>query len=119
MLHSMLWTGLRQDLKDISGHKYDTIRDFNTLRVALRQIEKDHLPQKAKTNIKPNTAKSATPPAETSSIKTDVEELKGMVQQLTHKVSSMEQQSYTPYYNRGAYTRGNRGSGRRPYSRPP
>ena len=26
-------------LKDISGHKYETIKDFDGLRVALRQIE--------------------------------------------------------------------------------
>lgn len=33
MLHSM---------KDISSHTYDTIKDFDSLRVALRQIERDH-----------------------------------------------------------------------------
>ncbi|CAG2222977.1 unnamed protein product [Mytilus edulis] len=44
MLHAMLWTGLRQELKDVSGHKYDAIQDFNHLRVALRQIEKYHQP---------------------------------------------------------------------------
>ncbi|CAG2189653.1 FAB1 [Mytilus edulis] len=46
MLHAMLWTELRQELKDVSGHKYDSIQDFNHLRVALRQIEKDHQPKK-------------------------------------------------------------------------
>ncbi|CAG2255775.1 unnamed protein product [Mytilus edulis] len=48
--------GLRQELRDISGYKYDTIKDFNQLRVALRQLEKDHQPKKTK----PNTAKAAT-----------------------------------------------------------
>lgn len=33
---------LRNGLKDISGHKYDTIKDFNKLRIALRQLEKDY-----------------------------------------------------------------------------
>ncbi|VDI46555.1 Hypothetical predicted protein [Mytilus galloprovincialis] len=42
MLHAMIWTGLKPHLKDISGHKYDTIGDFDGLRVALRQIESDH-----------------------------------------------------------------------------
>jgi hypothetical protein len=41
MLHAMLWKGLRQELKNISGHKHDMIKDFNQLRVALRQLEKD------------------------------------------------------------------------------
>ena len=111
MLHAMLWTGLRQELKDVSGHKYDAIKDFNKLRVALRQIEKDHKPKSSK----PNTAKAAT----TSADKSDIEELKGMVQQLTHKVTTLEEQRYDParQYYRGNYYRGNRGD--RWNSRPP
>jgi hypothetical protein len=38
MLHDILWNGLRKDLKDASGHKYDSIKDFDSLRVAIRQI---------------------------------------------------------------------------------
>ena len=49
MLHSMLWTGLKTSLKDISGHKYDTVKDFDGLRIALRQIEKDHMDRELKT----------------------------------------------------------------------
>lgn len=60
ILHSMLWTGLRQDLKDISSHTYDTIKDFDSLRVALRQIERDHAVSKEtdtlKTKIKQGTS---------------------------------------------------------------
>ena len=102
MLHAMLWTGLRQELKDISGHKYDTIKDFNKLRVALRQIEKDHKP----TSSKPNTAKAATA---SSTDRSDFEELKGMVQQLQHTVTELQQQQEPEYkYRRGTYYRGNR-----------
>ena len=108
MLHAMLWTGLRQELKDISGHKYDTIQDFNKLRVALRQIEKDHKPKPPK----PNTAKAAAPSAD----RKDFDELKGMVQQLTHKVTALEQQRQPTgqyqQYQRRTYYRGNRGGGR-------
>jgi hypothetical protein len=35
MLHDILWNGLRKDLKDASGHKYDSIKDFDSLRVAI------------------------------------------------------------------------------------
>ena len=42
MLHDILWNGLRKDLKDASGHKYDSIKDFDSLRVAIRQIEMKH-----------------------------------------------------------------------------
>lgn len=104
MLHAMLWTGLRQELKDVSGHKYDSIQDFNHLRVALRQIEKAHQPKK---NTKPNTSKAAT----TSPESKDVEELKGMVQQLTHQFTELRdqrQQEHAPYRGNGGY----RGSGR-------
>lgn len=63
MLHSMLWTGLRQDLKDISSHKYDTFKDFDSLRVALCQIKRDHAVLKEtdtlKAKIKQGTSKSA------------------------------------------------------------
>lgn len=50
MLHVMLRMGLLDDLKDISGHKYDSIKDFNKLR----QLENDY-----KNRTKPITAKSA------------------------------------------------------------
>jgi hypothetical protein len=40
MLHSVLFRGLRTSLKALSGHKFDAIQDCDTLRIALRQIEK-------------------------------------------------------------------------------
>ncbi|VDI08752.1 Hypothetical predicted protein [Mytilus galloprovincialis] len=116
MLHAMLWTGLRQELKDISGYKYDTIKDFNQLRVALRQLEKDHQPKKTK----PNTAKAATTTIKENTH--DYEELKGMVQQLTHQFTELRQQQQQPQeqlqqqpqqqYYRGNNFRGNRGNNR-------
>lgn len=42
MLYGKLWIGLRDDLKDVSGYKYDIIEDFNKLQIVLRQIEKDY-----------------------------------------------------------------------------
>ena len=39
MLHDILWNGLRKVLKDASGHKYDSIKDFDSVKVAIRQIE--------------------------------------------------------------------------------
>lgn len=38
MLRNMFWTGLKQSFKEISGHKYDTIGDFNKLRTAIRKM---------------------------------------------------------------------------------
>ena len=38
MLHAMLWRGLRQELKDISGHKHDMIKDFNQLKSSVETV---------------------------------------------------------------------------------
>ena len=83
MLHSMLWTGLKTSLKDISGHKYDTIKDFDGLRVALRQIENDHIHREAK-STKPHTSKAAIEE------KSDVEEIKGMIKQMHTRMDNYE-----------------------------
>jgi hypothetical protein len=61
----------------IANHKHDMIKDFNQLRVALRQLEKDHQPKKSKPNIV--KVISETPESE----RQDIEELEGMVHQLT------------------------------------
>lgn len=83
MLHGKLWMGLRIDLKDVSGHKYDTIKDFNKLRIALRQIEKDH-----KKPTKPNTSKAAI----ASPYEDELSKLTGMVNQLTQTVTELQGQ---------------------------
>lgn len=102
MLHSMLWTGLRQELKDISGYKYDNIQDFNKLRIALRQIEKDHQQDQQKTS-KSNTATSICKSTNSKAENSDLEELKGMVQQL---VSSVQQQNAPQQYRGNQHYRG-------------
>ena len=33
--------GLRQDLQDGTAHKYDSINDFDELRVAMRTVEEE------------------------------------------------------------------------------
>jgi len=45
--HEKRQNGLKTSLKDIPVHKNDTIKDFDGLRVALRQIENYHIPQKS------------------------------------------------------------------------
>ena len=35
MLRCMFWTGLKKELKDVSGHKFDRISTFDELRVAI------------------------------------------------------------------------------------
>lgn len=43
MLRNMFWQGLKPVLKDISGYKFEKIKDFDKLRVEIRKLEQDHL----------------------------------------------------------------------------
>lgn len=76
MLHVMLRMGLLDDLKDISGHKYDSIKDFNKLR----QLENDY-----KNRTKPITAKSAP---------SDQDELLELKVKTTHCYMEKHQQKF-------------------------
>ena len=102
-IHAMLWRGLRQKLKDISGHKHDMIKDFNQLRVALRQLENDHQTKKSKPNIVKFI--SETPESE----RQDIEELQDMVHQLTTQDNKFKQHQQQPQYYKGSNYRANRG----------
>ena len=114
-LRSKYWNGLHQWLKDITGYKFDQISDFDELRREIRLIEKEH--DKKST---PSMAIAAGKETE----KSELQELKGMLQQLTAKVTNLEkehqnkdhskQQSATSSNNRGQqdtrqYNRGYRG----------
>ena len=47
MLRNMFWVGLKDSLKFISGHKFDSIQTFDELRVAIRRIEADQIQRQA------------------------------------------------------------------------
>lgn len=51
----MFYKGLRQDLRDISGHLFQTFLDFDQLRIAVRKLELEHQPAP---NIKTGDGKS-------------------------------------------------------------
>ena len=38
----MFWQGLKPSLKDISGYKYDKVKDFDQLRDKIRKLEQEH-----------------------------------------------------------------------------
>lgn len=78
MLHVMLRMGLLDDLKDISGHKYDSIKDFNKLR----QLENDY-----KNTTKPITAKLAI-------ASSDQDELLELKVKTTHCYMEKHQQKF-------------------------
>ncbi|KAK3088231.1 hypothetical protein FSP39_016429 [Pinctada imbricata] len=80
-LRSKYWNGLHQLLRDITGYKYDTIKDFDELRREIKLIEKEHNMKRTQTNM-----------AVTSDTQegNEFQELKGMIQQLSVKVTMLK-----------------------------
>lgn len=58
-LCNIFYRGLRSSLRDITGHIYDKVKDFDKLRVAIRQVENDKKERKIqdKEHTKKNTSK--------------------------------------------------------------
>lgn len=88
MLRIMFYKGLRQDLKDISGHLYHSFTNFDQLRVEIRKIETEH-PVQSRSKPKPATVKSGISQAEsTSTFDTKFEDLQAQINQLKTSHSS-------------------------------
>jgi len=83
MLRTMLWKGLRKDLQDLSGYKYDRIEDFDELRVVLRRIEKQQ-PPSGNTIREPRKST----PAKAAQVNDD--ELHIAIKKLTAEVASLK-----------------------------
>ena len=94
MLCKRFWTGLRPKLKEASRHKFDTITDFDRLRVVVRGIAhefKDEDRQKDSSSKK--VSKAATVKEdEASGDSKSFNELKGLVCKLANKVDAMQDQ---------------------------
>ncbi|XP_069115984.1 paraneoplastic antigen Ma1 homolog [Argopecten irradians] len=82
MLREVFWSGLKGALKDTTGYLYETIKDFDRLRVAIRRVEKDQEKRRAET-AKITPAKAAIDQ------KCHFEELKGMINQLAGEVERL------------------------------
>lgn len=102
-LRTRFWEGLRQELKDASGHKFDTIKDFDDLRVELREIEqnKKHRKEETQQGKKLTTSKMAIKSENQSH--QDFSQFASALQQLTTEVASIKthlnvQQSKNPLH---------------------
>lgn len=114
MLRAKFWTGLRPSLKDPTGHLYENIRDFDSLRVAIRRVEEDRRSRQPDSGKKkPETAKSAT--ASAAPEPSEFSQLTGMIQQLATEVQSLKDQR--PYSNqhRGYRNQNSRRGNQRQY----
>ena len=109
-LRSRYYNGLQQWIRDITAYKYDAEEDFDKLRRDIRLVEKEHEVTKVQSKMAVTTSDS-----DKAEKKDDISELKGMIQQLTAKVNTIEkgQQKHDQDWSQQA-TSGN-GYGHRPY----
>lgn len=89
MLRTKFWRGLKKALRDISGHKFDSMMDYDQLRIAIRQIE-----QAETSPEKPKPAKVACQPTD------DMKEMKAMVKDLTTEMSKLKKDIAAMQQNR-------------------
>ncbi|XP_071118240.1 uncharacterized protein [Haliotis cracherodii] len=87
MLRSRLWDGLETSLKSLAAHKYESISDFDELRLCLREnlnrTEPNQIPRS------PSRSMDCNQPASKSD---DIAELKGMIKDLTTSVADLRDQ---------------------------
>lgn len=97
MLHNKFWTGLRQQLKDATRHNFETIADFDNLRVQIRRVEhelnvsRESLEGAIKKEKKTGQVKMASAQSGSPSQETEMKELKAMVHTLSKKVDALQE----------------------------
>ena len=134
MLRSKLWSGLRDEqLRQATRHKYDTIKDFDELVIAIRCVESEtkgfaNDKKKAKAQVlqqnKEGNRDDKTQEMFRSlerrldSLEKDIKEIKS--RDFSRREDSGDQQKYQPLYSgrgRGRGGRRGRGSGRQQEAR--
>ena len=80
MLRMMFHKGLRQELRDISGHLFQSITDFDKLRVAIRKLEMEHQPA---VKSKQSTVKAAQADDRFDRIQAQLNQLSEQVNRMT------------------------------------
>ena len=86
MLRNMFWQGLKPDLKDISGYLFDKIKDFDQLRVEIKKLEQDHT----------GSASNTLPCKSVTGDKSEMQEMKTMIQSLNNSVKELEKKISVP-----------------------
>lgn len=113
-LHNKFWSGLKQDLREVSGHKADAIDNYEELCIAVRSIERAREKTVVNSNSKTKAAiaKSTTPYGEGDELKATLNQLTAAVKNLERRFSDRSKNEG----NRGTsrqYRGGYRGSGSR------
>jgi outer membrane murein-binding lipoprotein Lpp len=84
VLRSRFWYGLRPELRDRTGHKFDSTSDFNQLRRAIRQFEIDFSASASGKTTQSKVVKSAQPQQQ--------DELQAQVSRLSAEVKALAQE---------------------------
>ncbi|KAL3880119.1 hypothetical protein ACJMK2_032388 [Sinanodonta woodiana] len=82
---------LKQTLKDVSGHKFDSHKTFDELRVALRRIESEHKQREDELKQNKKTTHLNMASTSTTSQTQEISELKDLVQQLSQEVKCLKE----------------------------
>lgn len=88
MLRTKFWAGLRQDLKDISGFRFEVMKDFDKLRVELRKMEREHKIPEKETKTTTNSILQVSPATENKKNvqpESEVTKLKQLVQDMSKR----------------------------------
>ena len=86
MLRNMFFQGLKPSLKDICAYKFEQIKEFDSLRVAIRKIEQEHIPTEQVTHCHASVNQKQNKKEDKSELK----EMKTMIQSLTNTVQQLE-----------------------------
>lgn len=96
MLRNMLWTGLLPDLKAVSGYKFDTISDYDKLRLALRRLEQEMTPsvqEKGRCAATSNMAQSSQESDRVKTLEETVKKLQAEIERLKQTKEPSQQRS--------------------------
>ena len=131
ILKGVLYQGLRRELKQLSAYKCDTISDYDRFKIELRKIEAE---QKEGNNKPCRPATNHSQAGQETSAKSEMGQVKDLLQQLSDRISQLEMQKADPKPDtttawrqpaaRGAHGsntrgfRGNRGRGSYQLGRP-
>ena len=100
MLRTKFWSGLLPILKDAVRHKFDTVADFDQLRVEARKVEAEMTGSTTEQDLSAAKPKKAqvkmTNATEDSSGSVDFEALKGMVCSLNTKFEEFQKNFNSP-----------------------
>lgn len=100
ILRSRFWQGLHQDLRDMTGHKFDSSRTFDDLRRQIRQFEVDRLaarPPRHSHTQTPKHVKVAQAAKTEDDLRTQVQKLTEQVEALTSEVRARDRNRNTSH----------------------